>query len=295
LRQGAAHPNGLPEGGGRSPREVRCPALSGRDDDRLPCRQGLLRHLLARCAGGHGQPLRPARDLDPLRLRRRRAAGAPDRHERRIRGVEGDLARPLPPGDHDLAPEAAGDHPCRRLRRPGRTASRRSARMDPKGKVALVTGGARIGRTVAAELARRGCDVALTYRGSRQSAEETAQEVEKLGARTLVVQADLATSRGPAAVVRAVGRKLGRLDILVCMASLYDRSPLRSLDEKVWEANLDSNLRSVYLLALGAAPIMKSQGAGRIVTFADWLPASGRPRYRSYLPYYVSKAGVVGL
>ncbi|HKN47663.1 MAG TPA: SDR family oxidoreductase [Candidatus Polarisedimenticolia bacterium] len=167
--------------------------------------------------------------------------------------------------------------------------------MDPKGKVALVTGGARIGRTVAAELARRGCDVALTYRGSRQSAEETAQEVEKLGARTLVVQADLATSRGPAAVVRAVGRKLGRLDILVCMASLYDRSPLRSLDEKVWEANLDSNLRSVYLLALGAAPIMKSQGAGRIVTFADWLPASGRPRYRSYLPYYVSKAGVVGL
>ena len=167
--------------------------------------------------------------------------------------------------------------------------------MEPKGKVALVTGGARIGRTVAEELARRGCDVALTYRGSRQSAEETARQVERLGARAFVVQADLATSRGPASVVRAVGRKLGRLDILVCMASLYDRSPLDALDEKVWEANLDANLRSVYLLALGAAPIMKSQGAGRIITFADWLPASGRPRYRSYLPYYVSKAGVVGL
>src|SRR6266704_2985026 len=112
--------------------------------------------------------------------------------------------------------------------------------MDPRGKVALVTGGARIGRTVAEELARRGCDVALSYRGSRRSAEETAREVAT-------------------------------------------------------RANLDANLKSAYLLALAAAPLMRRHGDGRIVNFADWLPASGRPRYRGYLPYYVSKAGVVGL
>ena len=40
---------------------------------------------------------------------------------------------------------------------------------------------------------------------------------------------------------------------------------------------------------------MKARGAGRIITFADWLPASHRPRYRGYLPYYVAKSGVVGL
>ncbi|PYS96315.1 MAG: hypothetical protein DMF50_05105 [Acidobacteria bacterium] len=167
--------------------------------------------------------------------------------------------------------------------------------MDPKGKAALITGGARIGRTVAEELARRGCDVALTYRGSRQSAEETAEAIRALGARALTVQADLTLPAAARAVVGEVTRGLGRLDILIAMASLYEKTPYDRLDEGAWRANMDANLRSTYLLVLEAAPLMKARGAGRIVTFADWLPVSGRPRYRGYLPYYVSKAGVVGL
>ncbi len=167
--------------------------------------------------------------------------------------------------------------------------------MDPRGKVALITGGARIGRTVAEELAKRGCHVALTYRGSRDSAEETVEGVRGRGARGLAVPADLADPHGVRAAVRRVRKDLGRLDILVCMASIYEKTPFDTLDERAWRSNLDPNLRSVYLLALEAAPVMKAAGAGRIVTFADWLPASGRPRYRGWLPYYVSKAGVVGL
>ncbi len=167
--------------------------------------------------------------------------------------------------------------------------------MDPRGKVALITGGARIGRTVAAELARRGCDVALSYRGSKGSAEESADEVRSLGARALCLKADLADGRAPAMLVRQVRKGLGRLDILVCMASLYEKTPWNKLDERAWRANHDANLRSVYLLALAAAPDLQAGGAGRIVTFADWLPVSGRPRYKKFLPYYVSKAGVVGL
>ena len=46
--------------------------------------------------------------------------------------------------------------------------------MDPNGKVALITGGARIGQVVAAALAKRGCSLALTYRGSRDAADQTA-------------------------------------------------------------------------------------------------------------------------
>ena len=167
--------------------------------------------------------------------------------------------------------------------------------MDPKDKVALISGGARIGRTVAEELARRGCHIALTYRGSRQSADETVERVRGLGARGLAVRADLSDPAGPAGAVAAVRGGLGRLDILVCMASLYEKTPLERLDEAAWRANLDVNLRSAYLLALEAAPLMRSRGAGRIVNFADWLPVSGRPRYKHYLPYYVSKAGIIGL
>jgi NAD(P)-dependent dehydrogenase (short-subunit alcohol dehydrogenase family) len=167
--------------------------------------------------------------------------------------------------------------------------------MDPNDKVALISGGARIGRTVAEELARRGCHVALTYRGSRKSAEETVERVRALGARGLAVHTDLADPAGPAAAVEAAAAGLGGLDILVCMASLYEKTPLDRLDEAVWRANMDANLRSAYLLALRAAPLMRARGAGRIVNFADWLPVSGRPRYRHFLPYYVSKAGVIGL
>jgi NAD(P)-dependent dehydrogenase (short-subunit alcohol dehydrogenase family) len=167
--------------------------------------------------------------------------------------------------------------------------------MDPRGKAALIAGGARIGRTVAEELARRGCNVALTYRASRRSAMETAEAVRGLGARAMTVQADLSAAGAAASAVAAAHNELGRLDILVCMASIYEKTPLESLGEAAWQTNLDANLKSAYLMALAAAPLMKAQGGGRIINFTDWLPVSGRPRYLGYLPYYVSKAGVAGL
>ena len=167
--------------------------------------------------------------------------------------------------------------------------------MDPREKVALITGGARLGETVAVALARRGCHVALTYRGSRQSAERTAREARALGVRAAAIRADLGGPQGALEAVEATRRELGGPDILVCMASVYRKVPFDSLDDGAWRANLDVDLGSAYHLARHAAPLMRARGGGRIVAFADWLPASGRPRYRGFLPYYVAKAGIVGL
>jgi NAD(P)-dependent dehydrogenase (short-subunit alcohol dehydrogenase family) len=167
--------------------------------------------------------------------------------------------------------------------------------VDPKGRVALVSGGARIGQEVAAALARRGCHVALTYHRSATSAQETAGRVRSLGARALAVKTDLSRPVGAAAAVRAVHGRLGGPDILVCMASVYGRVPFETLDERSFRANLDVDLASAFHLARQAAPLMKKAGSGRIVLFADWLPKSGRPRYRGFLPYYVAKAAIVGL
>jgi len=167
--------------------------------------------------------------------------------------------------------------------------------VNPRGKVVLISGGARVGRTVAAWLAERGADVALTWRGSRAAAEETAATVRAAGARALAVQADLADAGAAAAAVEAVVGGLGRIDILVAMASVYEKTPFESLDDEAWRRSHESDLASLYRLAIAAAPHMRAQGAGRIVATADWLPVSGRPRYKGYLPYYVAKAGVVGL
>ncbi|HKQ97207.1 MAG TPA: SDR family oxidoreductase, partial [Candidatus Polarisedimenticolia bacterium] len=115
------------------------------------------------------------------------------------------------------------------------------------------------------------------------------------GVRALTVAADLADPASAAATVATVRDGLGRLDILVTMASVYEKTPLERLDDEALRRNLEADMLSVYRLALAAAPVMKSGGGGRVVAFADWLPVSGRPRYKGYLPYYVAKSGVVGL
>jgi len=167
--------------------------------------------------------------------------------------------------------------------------------MDPADRVALITGGKRIGAVVAMELARAGADVALVYRSSRTEADETANAVRSLGRRAAVVHADLTSAEACRHVVDATVAELGRIDVLVNMASLYSARSLDDLTADVWDEQLAVDLRAAFLCALAAVPHMRRAGGGRIINFADWVAASGRPRYEGYLPYYVAKAGVIAL
>jgi len=167
--------------------------------------------------------------------------------------------------------------------------------MEIHGKVALITGGKRIGAVVASELAERGADVALTYRESKQEAEQTAEAVRALGRRSTVIETDL---RDAAQCERAISdtvAALGRLDVLVNMASLYRPKPFDDLTAEDWDLQLAIDLRSAFLCALAAVPHMRKTGSGRIINFTDWVARSGRPRYAGFLPYYVAKGGVIAL
>jgi NAD(P)-dependent dehydrogenase (short-subunit alcohol dehydrogenase family) len=167
--------------------------------------------------------------------------------------------------------------------------------MELSDRVALITGGRRIGSVVATELARRGADVALVYRSSRTEAEETAVTVRSLGRRAAVLQADLAEPDAAERVVDATVAALGRLDILVNMASLYRRRPLDELTVDDWDDQMAVDLRAAWLCARAAVPHMRRVRGGRIVSLSDWVARSGRPRYAGYLTYYVAKAGVIAL
>ena len=167
--------------------------------------------------------------------------------------------------------------------------------MDPADKVALITGGRRIGAVVATELARKGVHVAVVYRGSRSEAEETAETLRAMGRRALVVQADLQQPEACSRVVDATVAEFGRLDILVNMASVYREKPLDDLTVEDWDAQLSIDLRAAWLCSHAAIRHMRRSGGGRIVNFSDWVARSGRPRYRGYLPYYVAKAAVIAL
>jgi NAD(P)-dependent dehydrogenase (short-subunit alcohol dehydrogenase family) len=162
-------------------------------------------------------------------------------------------------------------------------------------KSALITGGKRIGAVVARELAARGVDVALTYARSKAEADQAADVVRAAGRRAAVIRTDLSDPAACRATVDEAAAQLGRLDILINMASVYVQRPFAQLTPVDWNAVLDVDLRAAFLCAHAAAPHMRAAGGGRIVNFGDWIARSGRPRYTGYLPYYVAKAGAIAL
>ena len=167
--------------------------------------------------------------------------------------------------------------------------------MELSGRVALITGGKRIGAVVATELARRGMDVGLVYRLSRAEAEDAAETVRGRGRRAVVLQADLQQADACARIVDETVDALGRLDVLVNMASIYRQTALDDLTLQDWENQMAVDLRSAWLCARAAVPHMRRLRGGRIINFSDWVARSGRPRYPGFLTYYVAKAGVVAL
>ncbi|MGH7932678.1 MAG: SDR family NAD(P)-dependent oxidoreductase [Candidatus Binataceae bacterium] len=165
--------------------------------------------------------------------------------------------------------------------------------MELKGKVALVTGaGRRVGRAIATELAARGVTLAIHYRSSRAGAEEAIAQIIKTGGKARAFAADLERVAEIERMVAAVLKEFGRIDILVNCASVFYKKPLEELTEHDWDVNLDTNLKAPFFLSKFAGVAMRRQGAGKIINIGDW--AGIRP-YNNYLPYTVSKSGLIGL
>ena len=162
-------------------------------------------------------------------------------------------------------------------------------------KAVLITGGKRIGAAVAIELARRGMHVAMAFNRSRAEADIVVQAVQAAGRRGVALQADLSEGPACAVLVDQAAESLGRLDVLINMASVYMPRSLEQTDEAVWDAAVDVDLKAAYLCSRAAVPHLRRAGGGRILNFSDWVAASGRPRYPGYLAYYVAKRAVIGL
>lgn len=165
--------------------------------------------------------------------------------------------------------------------------------MELKGKVALVTGaGKRVGQAIAFALAERGAGVAIHYRASREGAESAAAAIIRGGGNAQIFGADLERVADIERMTTAVIEAFGRIDVLVNSASVFYRKPIEELTERDWDLNLDTNLKAPFFLSKFAGREMKRQGAGKIVNIGDW--AGIRP-YNNYLPYTVSKSGLIGL
>jgi NAD(P)-dependent dehydrogenase (short-subunit alcohol dehydrogenase family) len=167
--------------------------------------------------------------------------------------------------------------------------------MELRDRVALITGGKRIGAAIAIDLARRGMDIALSFNRSREEAESVASAVRDAGRRAVLIQADLSRSADCQRLVDETVHSFRRLDVLINMASVYRAVPLDQTDEMVWDSVVDVDLKGAFLCVRAALPHLRAAGTARIINFSDWIAASGRPRYKDFLPYFVAKRAVIGL
>ncbi len=160
-------------------------------------------------------------------------------------------------------------------------------------KVALVTGSAkRIGRAVANALADRGVHQAVHYRTSKTEADEAVELFRVLGVEAESFQADLSQVKEVEALASEVLKRFGRLDILVNNASVFFPSPLGEVTDHQWDTLINTNLKGPFFLAQKVGLAMKAAVGGTIINIGDW--AAERP-YAGYLPYCISKAGVVAM
>lgn len=160
-------------------------------------------------------------------------------------------------------------------------------------RCALVTGGSRgIGAATAMRLAAQGFDVALTYRAQRKSAEEVAAEVERLGRRVVVLQADLADPARARGVVHEAADALGGLHALINNAGYVERVGWEEITLEDWERMLRVALTAPFLSSQVAIPYMREAGFGRIVNISSLRALTGSAHGAHYA---AAKAGLLGL
>jgi pteridine reductase len=165
--------------------------------------------------------------------------------------------------------------------------------MQLRGRWALVTGGGkRVGRVIAHELATRGANVVVHYHSSASEAAATVDSLRAVGVEADALRADLGDAEQVRRLAADAEARTGGLALLVNSASNYLRAPFDALTEAVWDASLDVNLKAPFVLSWAIGRAMRARGEGAIVNVVDW--AGERP-YRDYLPYCVSKAGLVAL
>jgi NAD(P)-dependent dehydrogenase (short-subunit alcohol dehydrogenase family) len=157
-------------------------------------------------------------------------------------------------------------------------------------RTALVTGaGKGVGKGIALELARRGCDVAVNYHSDAMGAEETAAEIIAMGRRAMVVKADVGQAPDVDRMFAEVLERFPRLDILVNNAGTQVWKPLLDLEEAEWDRVVDTNLKGCFLCTQRAARHMKEKGGGRIVNIGS---GCNKIPFPNLVSYTASKGGI---
>ena len=159
------------------------------------------------------------------------------------------------------------------------------------GKVALVTGGTRgIGRAMSLRLAQAGADIAVCAKRT-DTFEAFNDDINKLGKRSVALQADVGVMEHIDRLVARVKEEFGKIDILVNNAAVSPfYGPVLEATEKLWDKIMSVNLKGPFFLSLAVGRLMVEQGGGNIINVASIGGIKPDPNLTVYA---ISKAGVV--
>jgi 3-oxoacyl-[acyl-carrier protein] reductase len=164
-----------------------------------------------------------------------------------------------------------------------------------EGKAALITGGSRgIGAAAVKLFAKAGADVVFSFNSAKEAAKQVEQEAGKHGTRVEGLKADVGKHADNKKLVEHTIARLGRLDILVANAGVWNQEdlPIENMTEKQWDDMIRINLKSVYSVIHFAVPQMIKQKSGRIIPISS---TAGQRGESLHTHYGASKGGVISL
>lgn len=163
-----------------------------------------------------------------------------------------------------------------------------------EGKSAIVTGATRgIGKGIALELAKRGCNVAFNYSKSAEEADKLKSEIEGLGVKAFAAQCDVANTEAAAEFVKSAQAELGSVDYLVNNAGITRDQLILRMKEDDWDAVIDTNLKGAWNFSKAVLrPMMRNENGGSILNISS---ISGVVGMLGQSNYSASKAGMIGL
>jgi len=160
-------------------------------------------------------------------------------------------------------------------------------------KVALVTGSSRgLGKAIALELARKGCDVAVNYRAQDALAKEVVAEIESMGRRAVALKADIGEHDQCVRLVKDTAAELGRLDVLVNNAGVWRGARIEDVPIDMLDWMMATNVKGAFYVTGAAVPLMKKQGWGRVVNMSSVIGVTGYP---GDSVYGATKAALAGM
>jgi acetoacetyl-CoA reductase len=160
-----------------------------------------------------------------------------------------------------------------------------------EGRKALVTGGARgIGKAIVHALAAEGADVAINFQSSGADAEVVAEDLNKLGRKTILFKGSVGERATWTEMMDKLKKDWGRLDILVNNAGITRDKTLRKMTDDDWLTVLNTNLNACYFGVSAAMSIMIDQKYGRIVNISSFVGQAGNFGQANYA---ASKGGII--